>query len=83
MKNFGKDTYNDEITLKEADDDQNNLLVEIIDFKNKKITRSREKIRKKILKGREKFFMLSRVKNFQQEIQVQFFQILTISEFIK
>ena len=70
MKNFGKDTYNDEITLKEADDDQNNLLVEIIDFKNKKITRSREKIRKKILKGREKFFMLSRVKNFQQEIQV-------------
>ena len=83
MKNFGKDTYNDEITLTEADDDQNNLLVEIIDFKNKKITRSREKIRKKILKGREKFFMLSRVKNFQQEIQVQFFQILTISEFIK
>ena len=83
MKNFGKDTYNDEITLKEADDDQNNLLVEIIDFKNKKITRSREKIRKKILKGREKFFMLSRVKNFQQEIQVQFFQTLTISEFIK
>ena len=83
MKNFGKDTYNDEITLTEADDDQNNLLVEIIDFKNKKITRSREKIRKKILKGREKFFMLSRVKNFQQEIQVQFFQTLTISEFIK
>ena len=48
MRNFGKDIYNDEITLKEADDDQNNLLVEIIDFKNKKITRSREKIRKKI-----------------------------------
>ena len=83
MKNFGKDIYNDEITLKEADDDQNNLLVEIIDFKNKKITRSREKIRKKNLKGRERVIVLSRVKNFQQEIQVQFFQILTISKFVK
>ena len=64
MKNFGKDIYNDEITLKEADDDQNNLLVEIIDFKNKKITRSREKIRKKILKGRERVIDAFQSKKF-------------------
>ena len=37
---FGKDIYNGEITLKKADDNQSNLLVEIMSFKKKNPTRS-------------------------------------------
>ena len=35
IKAFGRDTYNGEITLKEADENQNSLLAEIINFNNK------------------------------------------------
>ena len=35
IKTFGRDIYNDKITLKEADQDQRNLLVEIMNFKKK------------------------------------------------
>ena len=48
IRNFDKDIYNGEITLKEADDDQRNLLVEIMNFKRKtphKIQRKTRKIR--------------------------------------
>ena len=35
MKSFGRDIYNGEITLKDADEVQKNVLVETINFKNK------------------------------------------------
>ena len=35
IRTFGRDIYNGEITLKEADKDQANLLVEIMNFKKK------------------------------------------------
>ena len=35
IKTFGRDINNGKITLKEVDEDQSNLLVEIINFKNK------------------------------------------------
>ena len=35
MKSFGRDIYNGEITLKDADEVQKNVLVETTNFKNK------------------------------------------------
>ena len=51
IKTFGRDIYNDEITLKEADNDQENLLVEIMAFKKKHKTPESKK-KKKIEKKR-------------------------------
>ena len=45
---FGRDIYNGKTTLKEVDEDQSNVSVEIMDFKKKiKTTESREKAREK------------------------------------
>ena len=47
-KAFGRDICNGEITLKEGDEDQSNLLIEIVVLKQKnETTRSREKAREK------------------------------------
>ena len=46
IKTFGRDIYNDKITLKEADKDQTNLLVEIMNFKKKNKTTGFRKKRK-------------------------------------
>ena len=52
IKTFGRDIYNDEITLKEADNDQTNLLVEIMAFK--KNTKPQSQKNKKKKKNRKK-----------------------------
>ena len=44
IRTFGRDIYNGEITINEANDDQTSLLAEIINFKNK--TKPRDKIKK-------------------------------------
>ena len=53
IKYFGKDFYNGEITLKETDNEQNNLLVEIMNFKKKTKQQDPEKkqLKKDILKN--------------------------------
>ena len=74
IRTFGRDIYNGEITLKEADEDQANLLVEIMNFKKKnRTTKSRKKKHEKkmflktcitFLRGEEKSLMLLIVKYF-------------------
>ena len=73
IKAFGRDIYAGKITLKEADEDQADLLSEIIIFlKNSKTKNYREKTRQKIiyknlyiLKVEKEFLMLLIVKYFQ------------------
>ena len=43
IRNFGKDIYHGAITIKEADEYQNNLLVEIMNFKKNTKPKSSEK----------------------------------------
>ena len=43
IRNFGKDIYDGAITIKEADEYQNNLLVEIMNFKKNTKPKSSEK----------------------------------------
>ena len=47
IRTFGRDIYNDEITLKETDEDQSSLLNEIINFRDKTKPRSEKKARKR------------------------------------
>ena len=47
IRTFGRDIYNGEITLNEANEDQTSLLTEIINFKNKTKPRDRKKTAKK------------------------------------
>ena len=47
IKIFGRDIYNGEITLQGADEGQGNLLVEILNFKNKTKPQNPEKNQKK------------------------------------
>ena len=65
IKTFGRDIYNGDITLKQADEDQNNLLIEIINFKNKTKPQDPEEIQNKkdivknlyvLFGGRERVF---------------------------
>ena len=73
IKAFGRDIYDGKITLKEADEDQADLLSEIIIFlKNSKTKNYREKTRQKIiyknlyiLKVEKELMMLLIVKYFQ------------------
>ena len=73
IKAFGRDIYDGKITLKEADEDQADLLSEIIILlKNSKTKNYREKTRQKIiyknlyiLKVEKEFLMLLIVKYFQ------------------
>ena len=73
IKAFGRDIYDGKITLKEADEDQADLLSEIIIFlKNSKTKNYGEKTRQKIiyknlyiLKVEKEFLMLLIVKYFQ------------------
>ena len=73
-KTFGRDISNSAITLKEADEDQSNLLVKFINLRSKTKPQNWEKKQNKddVLKilyplfdGREKFLMLLKVKYFQ------------------
>ena len=74
IRTFGRDIYNDEITLKEADEDQSSLLNEIINFRDKTKPRGEKKSKKKkmflktcitILRTEKKSLMLLIVKYFQ------------------
>ena len=74
IRTFGRDIYNDEITLKEADEDQSSLLNEIINFRDKTKPRGEKKNKKKkmflktcitILRTEKKSLMLLIVKYFQ------------------
>ena len=74
IKAFGKDIYDGTITLKEADDYQTDLLVEIMNFKKTtKPTSSEKKQEKKLflktciifLRVEKKSLMLLKVKYFQ------------------
>ena len=74
IRTFGRDIYNDEITLKEADEDQSSLLNEIINFRDKTEPRGEKKSKKKkmflktcitILRTEKKSLMLLIVKYFQ------------------
>ena len=58
IRAFGRDIYNGEITLKEADEDQASLLNEIINFREKTKPRDeeREKKKKDVLTNLYKFF---------------------------
>ena len=63
IKTYGRDIYNDKSTLKEPDEDQINLLLEMINFKKKKKTQRIRKKKRVVLKnvydfseGRQKVF---------------------------
>ena len=47
IRTFGRDIYNGEITLKEADEDQASLLNEIMNFSDKTKPQDQEKKKKK------------------------------------
>ena len=75
IKTFGRDIYNTEITLKEADEDQSNFLVEIINFKNKVKPQDPEKKKKRkmmFLKTFMQFLMVE--KEFLMLLKVKYFQ---------
>ena len=74
IKTFGRDTYNGKITVKKADEDQTNLLVEIMNFKKKIKPQDPQKKQERkvvlqnlydIFESREKSLMLLIVKYFQ------------------
>ena len=57
IKTFGRDIYNDQITLKEADEEQSSLLNEIRNFRHKTKPRNEEKKQKKnVLRNLYNFF---------------------------
>ena len=73
IRNFGKDIYDDEITLEEADEDQSDLLNSISDFKNETRPENNTKKQEKklflktciiFLRVEKKFLMLLEVKYF-------------------
>ena len=74
IRTFGRDIYNGEITLKEADEDQSSLLNEIKNFSDKTKPRSGKKNEKKkmflktcitFMRAEKKSLMLLIVKYFQ------------------
>ena len=58
INTFGRDIYNDTMTVKEADKDKSSLLVEIMSFKSKIKSQNteKEKRKKSILKNLYAFF---------------------------
>ena len=74
IKTFGRDIYEGEITIKEADEYEANFLTEIINFRKNTKPRSQEKNEKKklffknciiFLRVEKKFLMLLKAKYFQ------------------
>ena len=74
MKTFGRDTYNGKITLKEAGEDQSNLLVEIMNFENKTKPQDPKKKQEKkmLLKTCMHFLMVE--KEFLMLLKAKYFQ---------
>ena len=81
IKTFGRDIYEGKITIKQADEYQKDLLVEIMSFKKHTKPRSQEKNMKKkflktcivFLRAEEEFLTLLKAKYFQQNLRVQAF----------
>ena len=81
IKTFGRDIYEGKITIKQADEYQKDLLVEIMSFKKHTKPRSQEKNMKKkflktcivFLRAGEEFLTLLKAKYFQQNLRVQAF----------
>ena len=82
INTFGRGIYNSKTILKEADEDQSSLVVEIMNFKKKKKTsKSRERRREKKIIFLKTYMHLSRVekqslmllkaKYFQYKLKVQ------------
>ena len=82
INSFDRDIYKDKITLKEADEDQSNLLFEIMDSKKKRPQNPEKKQGKKMflkiymhfLRVEKEFLMLLKVKYFQLKLKVRVFQ---------
>ena len=84
INTFGRDIYNGKITLKEADEDQSNLLVEIMNFRKKNQDhriQGNNKRRKLFLKTcmqflrlQKEYLMILKAKYFQLKLKVQVFQ---------
>ena len=73
IRTFGKDIYNGEITLEEADKDQSELVEKINDFIKKTKPRNKEKIQeKKMLKKTCTIFMKVE-KWFLMPLKVKYF----------
>ena len=72
IKTSARDIYNDKTTLKEADEDQNSLLVDIMNFKNKAKPQDPEKTKKylyALLDGRERVLVAFESKIFPIKIE--------------
>ena len=71
---FGRDIYNGKITLKEANEDQSNLLVEILNFREKVKAKNPEKkqMKKMFLKTFIIFFKVE--KEFLMIVIAKYFQ---------
>ena len=94
MSTFGRNIYNDKITLKEADEYQSCLFVEIINFKSKINMKNLEKfLQKNILKnlyalfdGRERVLNVFERKIFLTQLRetrsltIQVFKILSYKQ---
>ena len=73
INTFAEDIYNDTITLKEADKDQSDLLVEILNFRKQVKPKTLQKKQKKDVlenlynpfEGRERVLLLLTAKYFQ------------------
>ena len=75
ISTFGRNIHNDKITAEEADEDQRDLLVEVLNFKKKAMPKSPEKKQQKktflktyiiiFLKVEKEFLMLLIAKYFQ------------------
>ena len=74
MKTFGRDIYNGKIPLKEAGEDQSNLLVEIMNFENKTKPQDQKKKQEKkmLLKTCMHFLMVE--KEFLMLLKAKYFQ---------
>ena len=73
IKNFGRDIYNCNITLKEADENQTNLLIKIMSFKKNTKPQIPEKNKKKKLFLKTCIIFLRVEKEFLTLLKVKYF----------
>ena len=90
ISTFGRDIYNGKITTEEADEDQRDLLVEILNFKKKAKPKSPGKNNKQkiflktyiiFMNVEKEFLMLLIDKYFQWKLKAQVFWNLLISKY--
>ena len=82
LKTFGRDIYEDKITIEEANEYQTDALAEIMNFRKCTKPRSQEKDKKKklflktctnFLRVEKNFLTLLKAKYFQQNLRIQAF----------